>query len=54
MAEVWIDMVDKRNTTSHEYLDEEFAEDYYDDVVRVAPLLRQTLDFLQDRYAGVS
>ena len=33
---VWLDMVDHRNTTSHEYLDEELLEDNYDDVVKVS------------------
>lgn len=46
----WLDMLDSRNTTSHNYLDEELAEDNYDDIVHVAPVLRKTVDFLRDRY----
>ncbi|MBW4977754.1 HI0074 family nucleotidyltransferase substrate-binding subunit [Marinobacter adhaerens] len=46
----WLDMLDSRNTTSHNYLDEEFAEDNYDDIVHVGPLLRKTVDFLRARY----
>ncbi|POO55024.1 HI0074 family nucleotidyltransferase substrate-binding subunit [Agrobacterium rosae] len=50
---VWLDMIDQRNTTSHEYLDEENLEENYDDVVRVTPILRKTLTFLQDRYKNL-
>lgn len=46
----WLDMLDSRNTTSHNYLDEELAEDNYDDIVHVAPVLRKTLDFMRARY----
>ncbi len=47
----WFDMLDKRNTTSHVYLDEELAEDNYDDIKTVAPILKQTVDFLRGRYS---
>jgi hypothetical protein len=47
---IMLDMVDRRNTTSHEYLDEELAEENYEDVKRVAHILRTTLDFLKTRY----
>lgn len=46
----WHDMLDSRNTTSHNYLDEELAEDNYDDIAHVTPLLRETYDFLRSRY----
>ncbi|WP_447070641.1 HI0074 family nucleotidyltransferase substrate-binding subunit [Shewanella algae] len=46
----WHDMLDSRNTTSHNYLDEELAEDNYDDIVHVTPILRKTFDFLRARY----
>ena len=46
----WHDMLDSRNTTSHNYLDEELAEDNYEDIVHVTPLLRKTYDFLRSRY----
>jgi nucleotidyltransferase substrate binding protein (TIGR01987 family) len=51
--DVWLDMLDSRNTTSHVYLAEELAEDNYEDIRRVTPFLRQTLDFLIDRYADL-
>lgn len=46
----WHDMLDSRNTTSHNYLDEELAENNYDDIAHVTPLLRKTYDFLRARY----
>jgi nucleotidyltransferase substrate binding protein (TIGR01987 family) len=48
--ELWLDMLDSRNTTSHMYLDEEMAEDNYDDIVKVTPTLRSAFDFLRLRY----
>jgi len=51
---VWLDMIDHRNTTSHEYLAEELAEDNYNDIVKVAPILRNTLTFLQNRYKNLN
>lgn len=46
----WHDMLDSRNTTSHNYLDEEMAEDNYDDIVHVTPILKKTFGFLRARY----
>jgi nucleotidyltransferase substrate binding protein (TIGR01987 family) len=48
--QVWLDMLDSRNTTSHEYLAEELADDNYEDIKRVMPVLRQAFDFLRSRY----
>jgi nucleotidyltransferase substrate binding protein (TIGR01987 family) len=50
---VWIDMLEQRNTTSHVYLAEELLEDNYEDVVKVTPILRATLQFLVGRYATI-
>ena len=50
---VWLDMLEHRNTTSHQYLAEELLEENYEDVVKVTPILRGTLDFLKNRYAGL-
>ncbi|CAO4132608.1 hypothetical protein OFEAOIEE_LOCUS328 [Methylorubrum extorquens] len=43
-------MVQSRNTTSHNYLAEELAEENYEDIVKVTPLLRSTFEFLKKRY----
>ena len=48
--DVWMDMLDQRNTTSHVYLDEELVEDNYEDIKKVTPILRTTVDFLLERY----
>ena len=48
--DAWMDMLDQRNTTSHVYLHEELAEDNYEDIKKVTPMLRATLDFLLKRY----
>jgi nucleotidyltransferase substrate binding protein (TIGR01987 family) len=46
---VWHDMVQSRNTTSHNYLAEELAEENYEDIVAVTPLLRVTYEYLKNR-----
>ena len=48
--QVWLDMLNSRNTTSHEYLDKALAEDNYDDIKKVTPIIRQAFDFLRQRY----
>jgi nucleotidyltransferase substrate binding protein (TIGR01987 family) len=50
---VWIDMLEHRNTTSHQYLAEELLKENYEDVVKVTPILRATLNFLKARYASL-
>jgi nucleotidyltransferase substrate binding protein (TIGR01987 family) len=50
---IWIDMLEHRNTTSHQYLAEELLEENYEDVVKVTPILRGTLDFLKARYPSL-
>jgi nucleotidyltransferase substrate binding protein (TIGR01987 family) len=47
---IWLDMLDSRNTTSHNYLDEELAENNYEDIKKVAPILRKAFDDLRARY----
>jgi len=49
--DVWMYMLDQRNTTSHVYLHEELAENNYDDIKKVTPILRETLDLLKKRYS---
>jgi nucleotidyltransferase substrate binding protein (TIGR01987 family) len=48
--QVWLDMLDSRNTTSHEYLDGELTDNNYDDIVKVTPIIRQAVNFLLQRY----
>jgi nucleotidyltransferase substrate binding protein (TIGR01987 family) len=48
--QVWLDMVERRNTTSHEYLDDALAEDNYEDIVKVTPIIRSAFDVLRLRY----
>lgn len=47
---IWQDLLDKRNTTSHEYLDEEFIEDNYEDIKTVTPEIIKVLELLESRY----
>jgi nucleotidyltransferase substrate binding protein (TIGR01987 family) len=48
--DVWLDILDQRNTTSHVYLSEELAENNYDDIKTITPVIRQVVDFLRSRY----
>jgi len=47
---IWQDLLDKRNTTSHEYLDEEFIENNYEDIKAVTPEIIKVLELLESRY----
>lgn len=47
---IWQDLLDKRNTTSHEYLDEELIEDNYEDIKKVTPEIVIVLELLEKRY----
>lgn len=47
---IWQDLLDKRNTTSHEYLDEEFIENNYEDIKKVTPEILVVLELLEKRY----
>jgi nucleotidyltransferase substrate binding protein (TIGR01987 family) len=49
----WLDMLDHRNTTSHLYLAQELAEENYNDIAKVTPTLRATLDMLLHRYKDI-
>jgi nucleotidyltransferase substrate binding protein (TIGR01987 family) len=48
--QAWLDMLESRNTTSHEYLDAELASNNYDDIKKVTPILRKAFDLLRSRY----
>jgi nucleotidyltransferase substrate binding protein (TIGR01987 family) len=52
--QAWLDMLDSRNTTSHQYLDEELIESNYDDVKHVTPVLRSVINDLHNRYSSSS
>lgn len=47
---IWQDLLDKRNTTSHEYLDEEFIESNYEDIKKVTPEILVVLELLENRF----
>lgn len=47
---VWQDLLDRRNTTSHEYLDEGFIEENYEDIRNVTPEIVIVLELLELRY----
>lgn len=47
---IWQDLLDKRNTTSHEYLDEAFIEDNYADIKVVTPEIVKVLELLEERF----
>lgn len=47
---IWQDLLDKRNTTSHQYLDEELIEDNYEDIKNVTPEIIIVLELLETRY----
>lgn len=47
---LWQDLLDNRNTTSHEYLDEALIEDNYEDIKKVTPEITKVLELLEDRY----
>lgn len=47
---VWQDLLDKRNSTSHEYLADEFIENNYEDIKVVTPEIVKVLELLEQRY----
>lgn len=48
----WLDMLDHRNTTSHNCLADELVAKNYADIALLTPKIRSTVDFLKARYAG--
>jgi nucleotidyltransferase substrate binding protein (TIGR01987 family) len=46
----WQELLDKRNESSHEYLHEEFIDEYYDDILFLTPEIQKVLELLEDRY----
>ena len=49
---VWQELLDNRNSTSHEYLDESFLDDYYEDIVTFHAPIKELLEFLEARFNG--
>ena len=52
--DIWLNMLDQRNTSSHVYLHEELAENNYDDIKKVTPVLRAVLNLLKKRYSEIA
>lgn len=46
----WLDMLDKRNTSSHVYLHEQFVEEYYKDIKECFPELNRTFQLIKTKY----
>lgn len=51
---VWQDLLDHRNKSSHEYLDDDFIEEYYNEIRVLYMPIKNLLIFLEDRYKGLS
>ncbi len=49
----WLDMLDQRNTTSHNDLASELVAKNYADIASITPIIRRTLEFLKRRYVGL-
>ena len=49
-AITWQNLLDQRNHTSHEYLDESFIEDYYEDIKEFTPEIVTVLELLEIKY----
>lgn len=46
----WQELLDKRNESSHEYLHEDFIDEYYFDIIDLIPGIEKVLDQLEKRY----
>ena len=51
---VWQDLLDRRNKSSHEYLDDSFIEEYYDEIKELFIPIKELLEFLENRYMSLS
>ncbi|KOO01778.1 HI0074 family nucleotidyltransferase substrate-binding subunit [Vibrio nereis] len=51
---VWQDLLDNRNKSSHEYLDDDFVDEYYEEIKGFEAPIKQLLAFLEARYAHLS
>ncbi|UCX05010.1 HI0074 family nucleotidyltransferase substrate-binding subunit [Shewanella glacialimarina] len=50
---VWQDLLDHRNKSSHEYLDDDFIEEYYDEIKVLFKPIKELLEFLENRYESL-
>lgn len=48
--DAWLDMLDRRNTTSHQYLDEELVGNNYQDIHLNFPHIESAVQLLRQRY----
>lgn len=46
----WLDMLDLRNRTSHQYLSDQYVERNYRSIVHLTPVLRSAFDEIKKRY----
>jgi len=46
----WQELLDKRNTSSHEYLDEAFVDQYYEEIIVFSKPIKKLLEFLENRF----
>lgn len=46
----WQDLLDNRNKSSHEYLDDSFIDDYYEEINGLFTPINELLEFLEERY----
>ena len=49
----WLEILDRRNITTHEYLSSELVMDYYRTIKDLAPEIRKAFDKLRERYASL-
>lgn len=50
---VWQDLLDHRNKSSHEYLDDDFIDEYYDEIGELFTPIKDLLEFLENRYSSL-
>lgn len=51
---VWQDLLDHRNKSSHEYLDDAFIEEYYNEIKELFTPIKELLKFLENKYSSLS
>lgn len=51
---VWQDLLDHRNNSSHEYLDDNFIAEYYDEIGVLFIPIKDLLLFLENKYSSLT